>query len=64
VLTGDADLYQPPPVSRIYASHLRGSELAIIGEAGHAAYWEQPLAFNTALLEFFRRHRRGAGPGR
>lgn len=57
VLTGDADLYQPPVLARIYASHLRASEVAIIGEAGHAAHWEQPLAFNAALLDFFRRRR-------
>jgi pimeloyl-ACP methyl ester carboxylesterase len=29
----------------------------VIREAGHSAYWEQPEAFNRALLGFLARHR-------
>jgi pimeloyl-ACP methyl ester carboxylesterase len=56
LLTGDADLYMPPSRMRAYSQRLPGSELAIIGEAGHAAFWEQPDAFNAALLAFFKKH--------
>lgn len=60
LLTGDADLWAPPPVQRLFARHLRRSEQVVIAEAGHSAHWEQPEAFNAALLDFLRRH--GEGP--
>jgi pimeloyl-ACP methyl ester carboxylesterase len=28
----------------------------IVAEAGHALFWEQPDAFNAAVLDFLRRH--------
>lgn len=52
LMTGDADLYMPPARMRELAKALPNARLAIMGEAGHAAYWEQPVAFNAALLEF------------
>lgn len=55
LLTGDADLYLPPPVLRTVASHLPRSQVEIIEEAGHAVYWEQPHAFNRTLLGFLSR---------
>jgi pimeloyl-ACP methyl ester carboxylesterase len=58
MFTGDADLYMPPPLARLYASKLRACETAFVAEAGHAMYWEQPNAFNRLVLEFVRRHRR------
>lgn len=58
LLTGDADLWAPPPVQRMVAAHLRHAETRVIAEAGHAAQWEQPAAFNAALLDFLGRHRR------
>ena len=58
IFTGDADLYMPPPLARLYASKLRAGETAFVAEAGHALYWEQPDAFNRLVLEFVRRHRR------
>jgi len=58
MVTGDADLYMPPPLVRLYASKLRACETAFVAEAGHAMYWEQPNAFNRLVLEFVRRHRR------
>lgn len=56
LFTGAADLYMPPPLMREYASHLPDCESAIISDAGHSAYWEQPQAFNTLVLDFVRRH--------
>ncbi len=58
MFTGDADLYMPPPMVRLYASKLRACETSFVAEAGHAMYWEQPTAFNRLVLEFVRRHRR------
>ncbi|NKE47617.1 alpha/beta hydrolase [Roseomonas frigidaquae] len=52
---GDADLWAPPSVFRIFHRALRGSELLILAECGHAAQWEQPEAFNAAVVEFFGR---------
>jgi pimeloyl-ACP methyl ester carboxylesterase len=56
LLTGDADLYAPPPVLRLFAARMKNSESVIVPEAGHSAYWEQPEIFNRAVLEFVRRH--------
>ena len=58
MFTGDADMYMPPPQMRLYASHVRGCETAVIAEAGHSAYWEQPEAFNRLVLDFVRRNGR------
>lgn len=57
LLSGDADLYMPPSRLREFARHLPNSEHAVIAEAGHSAYWEQPDAFNATLLAFFAKHR-------
>ncbi|MGH9044908.1 MAG: alpha/beta fold hydrolase [Acidimicrobiales bacterium] len=51
LMTGDADLYMPPSRLRQLAGHVRGGTTYVLREAGHAAFWEQPAAFNTALLE-------------
>jgi pimeloyl-ACP methyl ester carboxylesterase len=61
VMTGSADLILPPSRLLDWARHLPNCETAVISEAGHSAYWEQPTAFNTAVLDFVRRHgaRRG-----
>jgi pimeloyl-ACP methyl ester carboxylesterase len=56
MLTGDADLYSPPPVLRLIAARIPGSETVIVDDAGHSAYWEQPDVFNTTVLDFIRRH--------
>jgi pimeloyl-ACP methyl ester carboxylesterase len=57
MFTGDADMYMPPPQVRLYASKLPGCETAVIAEAGHSAFWEQPEACNRLVLDFVRRHR-------
>lgn len=57
LLTGDADLYLPPPILMRNARAIPGSETAVIENSGHAAFWEQPEAFNDAVLKFLQRHR-------
>lgn len=56
LLTGDADMFAPPPVLKMFAMHIRQAETVIVPEAGHSTYWEQPDAFNRAVLNFIRKH--------
>lgn len=56
LMTGDADLYTPPSALRMFAPRIRHAELAIVPEAGHSAYWEQPEIFNRHALRFIRKH--------
>lgn len=55
LLTGDADLYSPPAVMRLFTARINGSEGAVVPESGHSAYWEQPEIFNRTVLDFVRR---------
>ncbi|OQV23492.1 hypothetical protein BV898_02609 [Hypsibius exemplaris] len=55
LMTGDADSYVPPSLLRLQASHMKHAEVLIISEAGHAPNWEQPEAFNSAVLKFFQK---------
>jgi pimeloyl-ACP methyl ester carboxylesterase len=67
LLTGEADLYAPPPLQRMLAEHLLRHEMVTLREVGHAPYWEAPAEFNHAVLEFLRRnpdHAFGAGSKR
>jgi pimeloyl-ACP methyl ester carboxylesterase len=50
--TGDSDLYVPPSLLRMQASHIPGAEVHVVPEAGHSPYWEQPALFNRILLDF------------
>jgi len=59
LLTGEADLYAPPPLNRLLARHLPNHELATLREVGHAPYWEAPDAFNALVLGFIARLRLG-----
>ena len=56
LITGDADLYSPPALIRMVSAHITNSVVAIMREAGHSSYWEQPEAFNRAVLDFLARH--------
>jgi len=56
LLTGDADLYMPPAILRLFAARIKTSESVIIPEAGHSAYWEQPEIFDRTVLEFLAKH--------
>jgi pimeloyl-ACP methyl ester carboxylesterase len=57
LLTGDADLYMPPALLKRNAQALPRSEAVFVPDAGHAVFWEQPQAFNDAVLAFLGRHR-------
>jgi len=57
LIGGDADLWAPPSVVRMFAAAVPGSEMVIVPEAGHSAYWEQPEIFNRTVLEFLGQHR-------
>ncbi len=54
LLTGEADLFAPPPLQNRVAKHLRNCRLATLREVGHAPYWEAPEAFNKMVLDFLR----------
>jgi pimeloyl-ACP methyl ester carboxylesterase len=56
LITGDADLYAPPPVLRLFAARIQNSESTIVPEAGHSVYWERPEIFNRAVLSFLAKH--------
>ena len=55
-LTGDADMYAPPPLLKMFTARIKNSELKIVPEAGHSTYWEQPEVFNDAVLSFIRKY--------
>lgn len=52
LITGDADLYAPPPVLRQFATRFPKCESVVIPECGHSAFWEQPDTFNRTVLDF------------
>jgi pimeloyl-ACP methyl ester carboxylesterase len=56
LMTGDADLYMPPSLLRLFAAAIPGREMTLFPEAGHAIYWEQPSRFNRTVLDFLARH--------
>jgi len=56
LITGDADMYAPPPLLQMFKSRIKSSESFIIPEAGHSGYWEKPEVFNRVVLEFLRKH--------
>ncbi len=58
LLTGDGDLYQPPARIREFGRHLPQAKLVVVSESGHSVWWEQPDAFNRALIDFFKQNRR------
>ncbi|MDG2283957.1 MAG: alpha/beta hydrolase [Alphaproteobacteria bacterium] len=52
LLTGEADLFSPPPMQHLVAQHLAHHELVTLPATGHAPYWEAPDLFNAAVLGF------------
>lgn len=56
LLTGDADLYTPPSVLRLFSARIRQAESLVVPETGHSAYWEQPEIFNRTVLAFLGKH--------
>ena len=55
LLTGDADLYTPPSVLRLFAARFPNCESVVVPECGHSAFWEQPEIFNRTVLDFIQR---------
>jgi pimeloyl-ACP methyl ester carboxylesterase len=55
VIVGDQDVLTPPDLSRQMHQGVRGSELAVIADAGHMPNMEQPAAFNDVLARFLDR---------
>lgn len=53
LITGSSDLYMPPPVMMMIASHIRRVRTLVFPEVGHSANWETPRLFNKAALKFF-----------
>lgn len=52
IVVGEDDALTPPALSREMHEHIAGSELVVIGEAGHLSSLEAPEAFNAALERF------------
>ena len=52
LIAGAADMSTPPSISRLIAAEIPNSRVALIPEAGHSIYWEQPEIFNRAVLDF------------
>jgi pimeloyl-ACP methyl ester carboxylesterase len=64
LLTGEADLYAPPPLQQMIAAHLSRREMLTLREVGHAPYWEVPAKFNRLVLAFLRRNPAAAARAR
>lgn len=56
LLTGEADLYAPPPLQQLVAKHVPRHQTVTLREVGHAPYWEAPAEFNRLVIEFLRRN--------
>lgn len=54
-MTGDADMFIPPPLLARFHERTPGSELQIVEGSGHSIYWEQPDVFNSTILDFLQR---------
>lgn len=51
-VAGEEDVICPPPLIKAMHAQTPGSRYVEIPRAGHSAYFEQPPAFNQALLDF------------
>jgi len=56
LMTGAADPFTPPSITRMIARHVPDNEVVIVPECGHSPYWETPEFFNRTVLDFIRRH--------
>lgn len=54
LLTGESDLFAPPPLQSMVASHIRHHRLETLPEVGHAPYWEAADVFNKIVLDFLK----------
>ena len=51
-LVGEDDVLMPPSQIAAFARLVAGSKLVVVPRAGHSAYFEEPDAFNDAVLDF------------
>jgi len=56
LITGDADLYTPPSVLRLFVARIKNAETAIVPESGHSAFWENPEFFTRRVMDFISKH--------
>ncbi len=56
IIMGGADLLSPPALMRLLAAPIPQCQHAMLPEAGHAAFWEQPELWNRLVLEFVSQH--------
>jgi pimeloyl-ACP methyl ester carboxylesterase len=54
VISADADLLAPPGLMKLWARHVKGAQWTTVMDAGHSIAWEQPAAFNDAVLRFLK----------
>ena len=52
LMTGAADMFTPPSITRMIARHIPDNQVVIVPECGHSPYWEQPEFFNRIVLGF------------
>lgn len=58
LMTGAADMFTPPSITRMIARHVPDNEVVIAAECGHSVYWERPELFNRTVLGFISRRSR------
>jgi pimeloyl-ACP methyl ester carboxylesterase len=56
VTVGSDDILVPPAFSREIHARIPGADFALIPDAGHIHFLEQPQAFNEAMLGFLSKH--------
>jgi pimeloyl-ACP methyl ester carboxylesterase len=56
LMTGGADMFTPPSIMRMIATHVPDNEVVIVPECGHSPYWEQPEFFNRIVLGFIAKY--------
>jgi pimeloyl-ACP methyl ester carboxylesterase len=56
ITVGEADIFTPLRFSRAIADRIRGSELAVFADCGHAHHWERLEEFNARTLAFMKAH--------
>lgn len=56
VVVGDEDILTPLRFSRTLADKILGAELTVIPESGHGLFWEKPVEFNQAVIDFLKEH--------
>ena len=52
IMVGGNDELTPPSMAKELKSEMPNSKLLIFDEGGHGLYWELPLLFNKAVLDF------------